>query len=66
VKHVYNISKTPLAAQSTPTNLDFLISLVTIGFELLTVFFNAFSTIFAGVIAAVTGFSANKNQAPTG
>jgi hypothetical protein len=54
-----------MVAEATEPDFGFLISLVTIGFELITVFFGAFSTIFTGFVGALTSLNSMKNQEET-
>lgn len=61
MKHIQVVSKTPSVAESTSTDFLFLISLITFGFEIATVLFSAFGSIFEGLVTAITAFTASKN-----
>jgi len=61
MKHIHVMSKTPQVAESQGTDLAFILSLVTFGFEIATVLFSAFGTVFDGLIGAITVFTASKN-----
>ncbi len=61
MKHVHAISKTPQAAEATQTDLAFILSFITFGFEIATVLFSAFGSVFDGLISAITAFTASKN-----
>ncbi|GMW02699.1 MAG: hypothetical protein AMXMBFR84_38350 [Candidatus Hydrogenedentota bacterium] len=68
MKHLTMISKQPLRAEADQTNLEVLISILTLGFDVVTVFVTAFSAIFTasvtglqGFLAALTAYSEEKN-----
>lgn len=61
MKHVTTITKTPLLANNETTDLTFLLSILGLGFDLVTTFIGAFSTIFEGLLSALGQFNAVKN-----
>jgi hypothetical protein len=61
VKHVTTITKTPLLANNETTDLSFLLSILGLGFDLVTTFIGAFSIIFEGLLSALGQFNAVKN-----
>lgn len=61
MKHIHVVSKTPSVAESTETDLAFLLSLLTFGFDIATVMFSALSSVFDGLVTALTSFLAGKN-----
>ncbi len=61
MKHLHVMSKTPQVAEATETDLAFILSFITFGFEIATVLFSAFGTVFDGLISAITVFTAGKN-----
>ncbi|MCC6489570.1 MAG: hypothetical protein IT364_18880 [Candidatus Hydrogenedentes bacterium] len=61
MKHVNVITKTPLIANEDTTDLSFILSILGVGFDLLTTFVGAFSTIFEGLLSALTTFNGIKN-----
>ena len=61
MKHIHVMSKAPQAAEATETDLAFILSLVTFGFEIATVLFSAFGSVFDGLIGAITVFTGSKN-----
>jgi hypothetical protein len=65
VKHVSTITKTPLIANDETTDLSFLLSILGLGFDLLTTFVSAFSTIFEGLLTALGTLNDVKNPSST-
>jgi len=61
VKHVTTITKTPLLANNETTDLSFLLSILSLGFDLVTTFIGAASTVFEGLLSALTQFNSVKN-----
>lgn len=61
MKHVTTITRTPLLANDETTDLSFLLSILSLGFSLVTTFIGAGSTIFEGLLSALTQFNAVKN-----
>jgi hypothetical protein len=59
MKHIHVVSKTPTVAQST--DVAFFLSLLTLGFDVATVLFSALSSVFDGLVTALTTFLAAKN-----
>ena len=62
MKHILIMSKTPQAAASTGTDFAFILSFITFGFEIVSLLFGAFGTVFDGLVSAITVFAASKNQ----
>ena len=61
MKHIQTMSKSPQAAESTGTDLAFILSFITFGFEIISVLFAAFGSVFDGVVSAITIFTGAKN-----
>ncbi len=64
MKHVTTITKTPLLANNQTTDLSFLLSILSLGFDLMTTFIGAASTVFEGLLTALQQFNDVKH--PTG
>lgn len=62
MRHVTPISKTPILAEDDQTDLSFLLSLLTLGFDLMSVLLGAFTTVFGGFLEALGQFNELKNQ----
>ncbi|MCC6697414.1 MAG: hypothetical protein IT365_17420 [Candidatus Hydrogenedentes bacterium] len=65
MKHVNTITKTPLIANEETTDLSFILSILGLGFDLLTTFVGAFSTVFEGLLTALTTWNQVKNPSTT-
>ena len=65
MKHVTTITKTPLIANDETTDLSFLLTILGLGFDLLTTFIGAFSTIFDGLLTALGTWNDVKNPSTT-
>lgn len=65
MKHVNTITKTPLIANDETTDLSFILSILGLGFDLLTTFVGAFSTIFDGLLTALSTWNQVKNPSTT-
>jgi hypothetical protein len=59
------ISKAPILAEDSQTDLSFLLSLLTLGFDLFSVFLGAFTTIFGGFLEALGSYNELKNPQGT-
>lgn len=65
MKHVNTITKTPLIANDETTDLSFILSILGLGFDLLTTFVGAFSTVFEGLLTALSTWNQVKNPSTT-
>ncbi len=60
MKHLSAISRMPSPAVQQTTDLSFIISILTLVSDLTTLFTGAFSTIFTGLVSALSQFNTAK------
>ncbi len=65
MKHVTTITKVPLIAANETSDLSFLLEILGLGLSLLTTVVGGFTTIFGGVLEALSAFQGIKNPSGT-
>lgn len=61
MKHLSTISRMPVPAAQQTSDLSFLLSILGLISDLSTLFLGSFSTIFSGLLSALTTFNSAKN-----
>lgn len=65
VKHITSISKTPVLAESSTTDLTFILSILGLASDLFSLFLGSFSDVFSGLLTALGEFNSVKNPTTT-
>lgn len=65
VKHITLITKTPVLAESSTTDLTFILSILGLASDLFSLLLGSFSDVFSGLLAAVGEFNGVKNPTTT-
>jgi len=65
VKHITSISKTPVLAQSSTTDLTYILSILGLASDLFSLFLGSFSDVFSGLLTALGSFNSVKNPTST-